>query len=279
MKRTIIKATTLHTIFKRALTIGLLSAAFAACSKNDNSYNYHPEPPGGTDASVLATAGDSATVAGTINEFRGLLGDSLNTTPGKTSGRREVNWDAVPPKFTNNASFPGDFFNSTVDSDPVGRKRGLVMLNTGNAFRVDSTDFSEIDASYAKQFETFSKKRLFTTIGTNVTMVTFKVPGTATDAFVKGFGVVFSDVDKADATTVEYFSGNTSLGVYNVPVHPASGSFSFVGVQFKDAKVTSVKITSGNGVLAAGMKDITDGDVNDLVVMDDFLYSEPIANQ
>jgi len=279
MKRTFMKATTLHTIFKRALTIGLLSASLAACSKNDSGYNQQPEPPGGAGASVLAAAGDSATVVGTINVFRSLLGDSLNTTPGKTSGRREVNWDAVPPTFTNNANFPGDFFNSIVDTDPAGRKRGLVMLNTGSAFRVDSTNFAETDASYASQFETFSKKRLFTSIGTNVTMVTFKVPGTATDAFVKGFGVIFSDVDDADATTVEYFSGNTSLGLFKAPAHPASGNFSFIGVKFKDAKVTSVKITSGNGTLAAGVKDKTDGGSKDLVVMDDFMYDEPTANQ
>ncbi|MEP6947800.1 MAG: hypothetical protein ABI863_00935 [Ginsengibacter sp.] len=36
-----------------------------------------------------------------------------------------------------------------------------------------------------------------------------------------------------------------------------------------------VKITAGNGLLATGVKDITDGGTKDLVVMDDFIYDEP----
>ncbi len=34
----------------------------------------------------------------------------------------------------------------------------------------------------------------------------------------------------------------------------------------------------GNGVLAAGQKDISDGGAKDLVAYDDFFYSEPVSN-
>jgi hypothetical protein len=259
---------------KGAAILGIISWTVIGCSKNNEGYSTTP-PQQTPQATVLSAAGDSIAIAGTINQFRTLLGDSLNTATGKTTGRREINWDGVPSTFTNNNNFPFDFFNSTNAADPSGRKRGLVYSNTGTSFRVDSTSFSEIDPSYANQFTPLSKKRLFAYIGSNISEATFKVAGTGTDAFVKGFGLIFSDVDDANSTILEFFNGNTSLGVFKAPVHTSTGSFSFLGVYFNDEKVTKVKITAGNGVLAADVKDVSDGGSKDLVVMDDFFYSEP----
>lgn len=247
------------------------SALITSCSKNED--NSTPPPVPTVNAVVITAAGDSAGIVTKLNEFRLLAGDPLNSAPGASSGRREVNWDAVPPAFTNSNNFPFDFFGSSDPALANGRKRGLILTNTGTSFRVDSTDFADIDASYASQFEAFSRKRLFTYLGNNVTQVTFKVPGTNTAAFVKGFAVIFSDVDDANSTSVEYFAGTKSLGVYKAKV--SAQGFSFVGVGFPDEKVTSVKITSGNGVLGTGIKDISNGGSKDLVVMDDFLYDEP----
>ena len=256
--------------FQRLAVIAALVTAFSSCSKDNDFNGGIPEPT--INKVVFSAAGDSAAIVAKLNEFRVFAGDPLNTAPGATTGRREVNWDGVPANFTNNNNFPLDFFGSSDPDLGNGRKRGLI-INGNNTFRVDSTDFSEIDASYAAQFEAFSRKRLFTYMGNNVTQVTFKVPGAQTDAFVKGFGVIFSDVDAANLTTVEYYNGNKSLGVFKAT--PAPQGFSFVGVGFPDEKVTRVKITSGNGLLAAGVKDISDGGTKDLVVMDDFLYGEP----
>ena len=256
--------------FQRFAVIAALVTAFASCSKDNDFNGGIPEPT--INKVVFSAAGDSAAIVAKLNEFRVFAGDPLNTAPGTTTGRREVNWDGVPANFTNNNNFPLDFFGSSDPNLGNGRKRGLI-INGNNTFRVDSTDFSEIDASYAAQFEAFSRKKLFTYMGNNVTQVTFKVPGAQTDAFVKGFGVIFSDVDAANLTTIEYYNGNKSLGVFKAT--PAPQGFSFVGVGFPDEKVTRVKITSGNGLLAAGVKDISDGGTKDLVVMDDFLYGEP----
>jgi hypothetical protein len=245
---------------------------FTACDKNNNDYN--PPTPPVVNAQVFQVASDSNGIVNKLNEFRNTLGATLNAAPGAVGGRREVNWDGVPANLTNVNAFPFDFFGSADPNLANGRKRGLIMTNTGTSFRVDTTDFSEIDASYTDQFNRFSPKRLFAYIGNNVTECTFKVPGTATDASIKGFGVVFNDVDDANSTSIEFFNGSKSLGIYKAPVS-ASGQFSLLGVYFPDEKVTRVKITAGNGLLANGTKDISSGGTKDLVVMDDFLYDEP----
>ncbi len=251
-----------------------LSAAviiLMSCSKDDGYGNNNPPAPQVKSTVVTATCNLTAS----LTQFRSILGDQLNTTPGPhTIGRREINWDGVPAGFSNLNNFPFDFFNNTDPAGPAGRKRGLVYSNTGTTFRVDSTDFADIDASYAAEFDAFSPKKSFAYIGNNVTSLSFKQPGTNTDAFVKGFGVIFSDVDDANSTTIEFFNGNKSLGVFKVPAK-TTGSFSFLGVYFPEEKVTSAKITAGNAVLASGVKDISNGGTKDLVVMDDFFYSEP----
>lgn len=249
-------------------------ATMVSCKKNHDHPDYKP-PVNEPQATVLSAAGDSAAIIGTINQFRSILGDSLNVAPGKTSGRREVNWDGVPAALTNNNNFPVDFFNSTNPEDPNGRKRGLVYIDAGNGFRVDSSSFSQVDPSYAGQFPVFSKKRLFTQMGNYVYEAVFKVPGTGTDASIHGFGAVFSDVDIAGSSTLEFFEGNKSLGVFKVKASPQS--FSFLGVHFEGKKITRVKFTTGNGVLGEGLKDISDGGSKDLVVLDDFFYDEPVA--
>jgi hypothetical protein len=265
-------------MYSKKLSVWGLAAALtlASCDKDDdydNGGGTPPPPP--IKSTVFTAAGDSLGIVGKINEFRAVLGDPLNSTPNQTAGRREVNWDGVPASFTNNNSFPFDFFNNTDAAGSNGRKRGLVYQNTGTSFRVDSTDFKEIDASYEAQFDAFSKKRLFAYMGDNISIASFKIPGTNTDASVKGFGLIFSDVDDANSTTLEFFNGNKSLGVFKAPARTAQGGFSFLGVHFAEEKVTSVKITSGNGALGTGVKDVSDGGAKDLVVMDDFFYDEP----
>jgi hypothetical protein len=256
---------------KNSFVLILATALFASCDKNDD---YHtPEQPQ-IEVNFLKSAGDSAAIIGTVNQFRTLLGDSLNTAPGKTTGRREVNWDGVPANLTNNDNFPLDFFNNTDPAGPNGRKRGLVYLPVG-PIRIDSSSFAEIDASYETQFSAFSRKRAVISANSNITEIVFKVPGSATDASVRGFGIIFSDVDSDKSTFVEYYDGAKLLGKFYAPARNDKGGFSFLGVKFPNEKVTMARITAGSGALAAGYKDISDGGDRDLVVYDDFFYDEP----
>ena len=261
---------------KGFFTLAVTALAIASCNKNDNVYGDNSHNPPGQSLVIKAT-GDSAAVAGAVNQFRAILGDPLNTTPGQTTGRREVNWDGVPPQFTNNNNFPLNFFNITDPLGANGRKRGLIYVDNGSPIRIDSSDFVDLDRSYDNQFNAFSKKKSFISANSNVTEITFRVAGTDTIASVSGFGLIFSDVDDANSTYVEFFNDNRSLGVFRAPNTSGSGSFTFLGVKFKNKDVTRIKITAGNGVLGAGVKDVTDGGSKDLVTMDDFFYDEPKA--
>ena len=117
---------------------------------------------------------------------------------------------------------------------------------------------------------------VFAPIGSNQFDQSFQVAGQPTPAVVRGVGVVFSDLDLADKTTIQLFrQDGSSLGSYSVPVRSDEGGFSFVGVTFADAIIARVRITLGTGALGANVEDISAGGAVDLVVLDNLIYSEP----
>ncbi|MBC7866304.1 MAG: hypothetical protein H7X88_02110, partial [Gloeobacteraceae cyanobacterium ES-bin-316] len=201
-------------------------------------------------------------------------GATLNTTPGHTSGRREINWDAVPDSFQY-ADLPGNFFNPVGPGSVMALQRGF-RYSDNVKVRISSNNFSFLEPTNSNQFSAFSGSKTFSAISNNLWNVEFEVPGQSTMAAVKGFGAVFSDVDNSESASIEFFSGNESLGIYKVPSR-TTGSHSFLGVYFPNRKITSVRIQQGNVVIANGVKDISEGGLQDLVVMDDFLYDEPQA--
>jgi len=224
-------------------------------------------------ASVFAAACDITTA---LTDFRTALGPlNPNVVGEQQGGRREVNWDAVPPAFTNTTNFPGDFFNQNFSP----RARGVVFSTDGTGLSVSDNDFSFINAAYDAQFNAFSPVRTFSAIGSPTTRVDLFVAGTSTPARSTGFGVVFSDVDEMGSASIKLLGVNgNSLGVYHAP--PCGGGFSFVGVQFPSPLVAAIEIRSGHGPLAADAADVSDrdhGPARDLVIMDDFVYGEPRA--
>jgi hypothetical protein len=265
----------------KLLLASMAVACVASCSKN---HPYLQNSGGGTslseagetprpEAIVFKAAGD---INPALNQFRDLLG-KLNTSPGALGGRREINWDAVPAALTNNNSFPGDFFGSFNPALPDGRKRGLISTTTGSGFSISDTDFVFINPNYGAQFNAFSPPKTFIAVGSTIVDNFFKVPGTNTDASVQGFGAVFSGVNDASSTSIDFFDGERLLGSFKVPNNGSNdaGGFSFLGVYFPNEKVTRVRIHSGSAPLSATQDDLTDGGGEDLVIMDDFIYSEP----
>jgi hypothetical protein len=253
-------------VFRSTIAFALAMLATSACN-DDNVSN--PVPPVPT---VVSATGD---ITAKVTEFRTLLGDPSNggTAGEQPAGRREISWDGAGANpFNNRNDFPAAFFNTNV-------KSGAVFTTPGTGFRNDSLEFSEVNATYAAEFSTFSPTKIFAPVGSNVMDVDFQIAGQPTPALVTGFGAVFSDVDAADATTIEFFDVNgQSLGSIAAPVRSDAAGLSFVGARFSEAVVARVRITLGTGVLGV-TNDVSAGGPVDLVVADNFIYGEPKSIQ
>jgi hypothetical protein len=117
---------------------------------------------------------------------------------------------------------------------------------------------------------------MFAPIGTNRAEFRFRIPGTETAAVVQSFGAVVVDVDKAGSSTLEAFDKDDRLiAIVPIPVRKAPDPFSLVGVQFDRPRIARVVLTLGDTPLGAGVNDVSEGGSKDVVVLDDFFYSEP----
>jgi hypothetical protein len=251
-------------MLKPLITLATL-AAIVACGSDKVAAP--PPPPPGPQATVYTATGD---IAAKVDEFRNVLG-AANTVAGEQpTGRREITWDGAGANpFDNKDNFPPDFFNTNV-------KAGAVFTTSGTGFRNDSTDFSEINPTYATEFTFFSAKKIFAPVGSNQLDQLFQVAGQPTPAVSRGFGIVFSDVDIADKTTIQLFAKDgSSLGSFPAPVRSDAAGLSFVGVTFTDPIIARVRITLGTGALGANVNDISAGGTVDLVVLDNLIYGEP----
>jgi len=222
------------------------------------------------DKAVIFSANGDITAK--MTEFRNQLGP-VNITIGKTSGRREINWDGVPDSL-NGKKLPGNFFNPTEAGASESLQRGAVYAALDNAM-VSANKFSEVNTQASSEFSSFSGNKSFAVTNATLWPVSFRVAGTSTDASVKAFGAVFVDVDKTNSTYIEFYSDQRSLGRFFVPPHDNNSNFSFLGVYFPNENVTEVQI-GHEGRLSDGEKDISQGGTKDLVVLDDFIYSEPL---
>ena len=263
----------------------LVPAAFAlmlgACSSSNmpsqpNAYVQGDDQAAGDSrlkrfAQVVTAAGD---IHAGVASFQLALGTLNPNAPGSlASGRREINWDAVPAAFTNTNTFPADFFNQPT----VGRARGVLFSTPGTGFRTSDNNFVDLNPDFAHEFNFFSPIRTFAAVGSPAMAVDFFVPGSSEKATSTGFGVVFSDVDSEGSASIRLFDADgKNLGRYAAP--PSPGGLSFVGVSFPASVVARVEIQSGKGAVAVGAVDVTDagiGEGRDLVIMDDFIYGEP----
>jgi hypothetical protein len=227
----------------------------------------------GSPIPISGISVDIAGIVGARDAFRAAIGGGTVAGANGSFGgvRREINWDGVPDMFSAPNLMPGDFFN-------VNSPRGAVFSTPGTGLEVSANagvapiDFGNINGTYLGNFAAFSAQRLFTPIGSNVTDVTFFLPGTTTPAVTSAFGAIFSDVDLAGSSLQFFDLSNNSLGTFAVPFLLGNETFEFLGVIFDSAVINRVRITSGNAALSAGTND---GGAVDVAVMDDFIYAEP----
>ncbi len=221
------------------------------------------------DAQIVSATGD---ITAAVTRYRNLLGAlNPNVAGEQPGGRREINWDGVPAAFTNNDLFPGNFFN-------VNSPRGVVFTTNGTGFRISSNGYTDVNANYAGEFNTFSPPKLFVARGSTITDVEFFVAGSNTPALVTGFGSVFADVGRSHSTTIEYFDayGRRLLEV-KAPRRSDDAGLSFAGAVFEARIVARVRITSGDTPVWPDEEDNVKGrgPKHDIVAMDDFIYGEP----
>jgi len=274
-----------HMLLSAAAAAGLLAVGLSLSVREA-----HAQP----GFQVFQAAGPKATppaaesIQSAVDAFRAALGEPNNANnPGPLpSGRREINWDggggndpATAPTtapvtpFTTFLNIRGALF--TTPGTGLSQAPASGGANGGLEVLFDND-------TYGATFKFFSPVRLFTPVGSRFTDGFFFVPGTggATPAAVRGFGAVFTDVDKPDgapinyhSTQIEYFGADGSLLVRGlVPAAPGDGGLSFFGIVFDEAVIARVRIRTGD---ASPGPD--DGRQKDIVMMDDFIYGEPQA--
>ena len=227
------------------------------------------------------------------------------------TGHREVVWDGVPETLRNQPAFNPNFFDRQ-NAGTAGVRGGIIFTTVGgtgaqvndalngtlpdpttvgpplNANAALGGDFSNFNATYAGNLLSFTQSAQFAPIGSVTTDVTFNVAGSTTPGVVAGMGVVFSSVDKANVSYLEFFdeqnqsiarvySPSQSHGPFPFPGPAVSDKFSYTFVGYYDpaARIARVRIVSGEVPINMGADDLPIGN-QDVVAFDDVYYSEPL---
>jgi len=225
---------------------------------------------------------DPNSIQATVDAFRAALGNPNNgNAPGPLpSGRREINWDGGGVNTNAPGPTPFDVFLNIRGARFTTPGTGFVQAPPSGGPDNGLVGFFG-NPTYGATFGVFSQPRVFTPVGSNLTSGLFFIPGSngTVPATVSGFGAVFTDVDLANITKIDFFNENGGL-LTEAFVPPGTGgnqSLSFLGVVFNAGeRIFRVDIQTGTNPLSATTND-NPANGADLVVMDDFLFSEPVT--
>lgn len=246
-------------ILGRRIALGIALAAVTTAASHAGFITF--ESAGANPAAITPTRDAFRTAVG------GGAAPGLNGSFGGV--RREINWDGVPDPRSDPNPLPANFFN-------VNSPRGIVFSTPGTGFLVSANAglATPVLFGFSNEFQTFSSQKLFTAVNSTVTDVSFFVPGTTNAATTSAFGVIFTDVEFANQTRIDFFDVANSLIFSRDALVAGNKGLSFVGaVATAGERISKVRITSGtNTIVSNGALGNPTGDV---VVMDDFIYAEP----
>ena len=248
-------------ILGRRIALGIALAAVTTAASHAGFITF--ESAGGNPAAITSTRDAFRTAVG------GGAAPGLNGSFGGV--RREINWDGVTDPHSDPNPLPANFFN-------VNSPRGIVLSTPGTGFLVSANAVNPTNTpvlfGFSNEFQTFTAQKLFTAVNSTVTDVSFFVPGTTNAATTSAFGVIFTDVELADSTRIDFFD------VDNVPIFrlfalvAGNKGLSFVGaVATAGERISKVRITSGTNTIVSN--GVLGNPTDDVVVMDDFIYAEP----
>ena len=224
--------------------------------------------PVAPQATVFTATGN---ITAKVDEFRNLLGPSNGGNGRRAAGRPardRLGWRGRQP-VQQPERLPGGLLQHQ-------REVGRGVHDGGHRVPERFHPVQRDQPGLRGEFAFFSPTKIFSPIGSNQLDQLFQVAGQPTPAVVRAFGIVFSDVDLADKTTIQLFAKDgSSLGTYSAPVRSSAEGLSFVGVTYTDAVIARVRITLGTGALGTNVNDVTAGGTTDLVVLDNLIYGEP----
>ncbi|MDP0490346.1 MAG: PEP-CTERM sorting domain-containing protein [Verrucomicrobiota bacterium JB023] len=176
-----------------------------------------------------------ADVAPSVASFQGALGSST-----------QLNWD--------DGSFSG----------------GLVSgINFGStSFAVSNDEFLGYDASNVADFVPYSGDSLLAPAGSVSFSIDFVETMTGAQGVTNGFGLIFTGVEAAGATYLQFFDAADNLLLTHEVAAGGLGSLSFVGVLFDEPELARVDITAGEEAIDS----LSSG--GDRVAMDDLFVGQ-----
>ena len=235
---------------------------------------------------TLFTGSGNAASAAAFKNFEAAIGGNDNVQlPPQATGRRTINWDGVKLDGTDFNGNTTVIVPNKVVGIPVNRfqARGVIFEEV---YAVSGDGFVSVNPGARGQLNAFSPKNTFAMFNETSLDLNFVVPSAPTtkpvSAAIRGFGAIFTDVDRSTSSFIEFTNGSTELGKFFVPAGP-SGQTEFLGVLFPSAVVTHVEVVPGDATLfsfkhntvTSGPADVSNGGKSDLAAVDDFAYAEP----